>query len=142
MIVGFTGTQHGMSRPQAATLAAGLRLLFTAGDEFHHGDCVGADAEAHAIAAGIGFRIVVHPPTNPSKRAWCEGVIRPAKPYLVRNHDIVDETDVLIATPRELTEELRSGTWATIRYARKLMRKLCVVGPDGKVIEYVVELLA
>jgi hypothetical protein len=32
----------------------------------------------------------------------------------------------LIATPESLTEELRSGTWATIRYARKI-KKPCLI---------------
>jgi hypothetical protein len=92
--------------------------------EFHHGDCVGADAEADDLIAQIGgCKIVIHPPDNPRKRAFKTRypgrIVLPAKPYLMRNHDIVDATDILIAAPKTNEEELRSGTWATIRYAMK-----------------------
>lgn len=44
--------------------------------ELHHGDCVGADADAHRLAREhlTTTRIVVHPPDNPVKRASCHGV--------------------------------------------------------------------
>lgn len=92
------------------------------GSEFHHGDCVGGDEEAHEIALALGFRIVVHPPLNRSKRAFCTGAFQVLKPksYITRNHDIVDVCRLLIAAPKTEEEELRSGTWATVRYARKL----------------------
>ena len=38
--------------------------------------------------------------------------------YLVRNMNIVNQSDVLIAAPKEEVEVLRSGTWSTIRKAR------------------------
>ena len=41
------------------------------------------------------------------------------KPYLDRNRDIVDACEVLLATP-DGPERLRSGTWSTVRYARKI----------------------
>jgi hypothetical protein len=50
-----------------------------------------------------------------------------------RNHDIVDETELLIACPGELAEAVRSGTWATVRYARKLGRPIVIFWPDGSV---------
>jgi hypothetical protein len=43
----------------------------------------------------------------------------------------VDATGWLLAAPRTKTEEQRSGTWATIRYARKLGRQVCLLWPDG-----------
>jgi hypothetical protein len=70
---------------------------------FHHGDCVGADEQAHVIARICGFFIVIHPPTDPRKRAWCTGdfVMTPA-PYLDRNAAIVRSTVVLVAAPGEV----------------------------------------
>lgn len=116
MKVGFTGTQIGMSDRQKQILQdmlAHFRPL-----EFHHGDCVGADAEAHDIVASIGLKIVIHPPLNGAKRAFkTGGEVLEKKDYLQRNHDIVDATDVLIVAPKTDQEELRSGTWATYRYA-------------------------
>jgi hypothetical protein len=56
------------------------------------------------------------------------------KPYLVRNHDMVDQSEFLIGTPGEEQEVLRSGTWATIRYARKLKRPILIILPKGKLV--------
>lgn len=119
MRIGFTGTQAGMSQKQLET----LRELFstTNVEEFHHGDCIGSDADAHDIAAAMSIRIFMHPPKQEKKRAWKVGdYIYTPKEYLERNHDIVNAVDYLIAAPKRNTEELRSGTWATIRYARKV----------------------
>lgn len=102
--------------------------------ELHHGDCIEADAEAHEIARALGWHIVGHPPTNPHKRAFCQfDEARPPAPYLVRNRHIVNETTALLATPRSFAEVIRSGTWATIRYARKLGRPVIVIYPNGSV---------
>lgn len=116
MKVGFTGTRRGMTDLQTEEVNDWLRRYAGA---LHHGDCVGADEQAHAL--GLGWLwIVVHPPLNEKYRAFVKGgdEYRDPAPYLIRNHAIVDETEVLIATPKEPTEVLRSGTWATIRYAR------------------------
>lgn len=117
--VGFTGTRRGIVPRQAAQLRH--YLMEHEVTEFHHGDCVGADAEAHTIAYVLNIPIIIHPPLNESQRAFCPCAIevREAKDYLDRNHDIVDEIDILIATPGELVRQLRSGTWATVRYAER-----------------------
>jgi predicted Rossmann fold nucleotide-binding protein DprA/Smf involved in DNA uptake len=96
----------------------------------HHGDAVGADAEAHDIAIAIGCLIVIHPPTNETYRAFKTATdVRAPKPYLNRNRDIVWETVLLIAAPSEMTEQLRSGTWSTVRYARRLGRQVHLLAP-------------
>jgi len=58
-----------------------------------------------------------------------------AKPYLDRNQDIVDGADILIAAPNEDKEIVRSGTWSTVRYARKSKKKIILVLRSGEVIE-------
>lgn len=131
MKIGFTGTQHGMTPDQKHTV---VNLLSRRDGEFHHGDCIGADADAHDIAENLPYWIVSHPPINDAKRAHKKAhEFREPKDYLARNRDIVDETERLLATPREFEEELRSGTWATIRYARTRGRPVFIVLPDGKV---------
>jgi hypothetical protein len=98
---------------------------------FAHGDCIGADAEASKIAKKLGYKIILHPPINSNKRAWSDyDEARPVKEYLVRNHDIVDETQFLIATPKSEIEEVRSGTWATIRYAKDRYRNIIIIYPE------------
>jgi hypothetical protein len=72
--------------------------------EFHHGDCLGADAVAHAIVRSWRptARIIIHPPSSDSLRAFCQGDAHLApKPYLARNQDIVDECEVLVAAPKD-----------------------------------------
>ena len=125
--IGFTGTQEGMSEKQRSSLRQVLAGFFADGARvFRHGDCVGADAQAHAIAKAIGFRVVIHPPSDDSKRAFCQGdVVLTPRPYLLRNRHIVDASGVLIATPKG-DEELRSGTWSTVRYARKVRRDFTI----------------
>lgn len=119
MQVGFTGTREGMTRGQHDK----INMLFkaTATSEFHHGDCVGSDSQAHNIVRRHAneAKIIVHPPTDDKYRAFCSGdEIREPDSYLFRNHAIVLESELLIATPKEFTEITRSGTWATVRYAR------------------------
>jgi hypothetical protein len=131
--IGFTGTQNGMTADQRLAF---INVVVSARPAvFHHGDCIGADAQAHEIVEEhTAAVIVVHPPINPSKRAFCEGdEVRPPKDYLKRNEDIVLACDELIACPKSMSEELRSGTWATVRCAVRRFRSVIVVWPDGSV---------
>ncbi len=117
MKLGFTGSRKGMTERQSGHLIRVLGSFNVV--EFHHGDCVGADAEAHDIVVDMGIRVIVHPPIDPKYRAWCEGnEMRDELPYIERNHNIVDETLHLFAAPSTNHEVRRSGTWATIRYHR------------------------
>jgi hypothetical protein len=96
----------------------------------HHGDAVGADAEAHDIAIELGCAIVIHPPAIETQRAFMTAAdVRAPKPYLDRNKDIVRETTILVAAPAEAVEQLRSGTWSTVRYARRLGRQVHLLTP-------------
>ena len=129
--VGFTGTSKVfMTKRQFRMI--GERLSSIEGHVvLHHGDCVNADAGAHYMAQLLGVDVEIHPPDNPRARAWCKGAkkVHRSKPYLERNHDIVDACKFLIAAPRTSKEEIRSGTWATIRYARKIGKPVEVYEP-------------
>lgn len=134
MSVGFSGTQGGVASKQEDTLFHVLGALSAVDSVFRHGDCIGADAQAHKIAKGHGFKTVAHPPVNESKRAFCDAdEILPAKEYLERNKDIVNFSKVLIACPGQFEEVVRSGTWATIRYARKAKKNIIIIFPDGSI---------
>jgi hypothetical protein len=101
----------------------------------HHGDCIGADAQAHAIARSLGIDVIIHPPSITKKRAFCVGAqdVLPPLPYLMRNDAIIEATDVLVATPSTEHEQQRSGTWATIRHALKRFRKpVYIIWPNGE----------
>jgi hypothetical protein len=130
--IGFTGTKNGMSKVQELQVD---RLLTKIGKNgaFHNGDCVGADEQACRIADSIGMRIILHPPIKQNKRAFCRAdETRLEKEYLDRNRDIVAESELVIATPKETKEQFRgSGTWMTIRATRKAGKKLIIIWPDG-----------
>lgn len=129
MILGFTGTQQGMTAAQEKAVKYVLKTLLP--EKCRHGDCLGADTEFHCYAKQLDLVVVVHPPDNPTKRSFMVGdLILPTKPYLDRNQDIVDQSDVLLVTPKG-PPEIRSGTWYTYRYAKKMGKKTIVIMPDG-----------
>ena len=126
--IGFTGTRQGMTNRQ--------RLAFTLLTTdiigvFHHGDCIGADAEAHLLASDAFQRIVIHPPTDKKYAANIlenDHVCRLSpRAYLDRNHDIVDACALVIAAPMTMNEQPRSGTWATVRYARSTQTPVIIL---------------
>jgi predicted Rossmann fold nucleotide-binding protein DprA/Smf involved in DNA uptake len=85
--------------------------------DLHHGAAVGADQHAAHVAALLGFRLTAHPAT--------------AGRELARNREIVAACDVLVATPATEREVLRSGTWATVRYARQAGKPVLLLPPNG-----------
>jgi hypothetical protein len=136
--IGFTGTRHGMTVKQKLTLEELLRTIDHDDPNARaaHGDCVGADAEFHTIVKKVfGFPIEVFPPDIEDMQAKCEGdVHHPPKAYLKRDRDIVDWATYMIATPHQEKEVRRSGTWATIRYARKKNKPIHIIKPDGTLL--------
>src|SRR5262249_18600120 len=102
--VGFTGTQKGMTNVQAYALRSILANLQPAFG--HHGCCVGADERFHMIARNeFGVQMIGHPPVNESKmmrvRADEFHYLNKALQYIPRNHMIVRESKIMIATPYE-----------------------------------------
>lgn len=132
--IGFTGTRNGMTRQQHAALCCWMHDV-VGPCEVTHGRCVGADEEMHAIAQGLGWRIVLRPGLNPPHLiAECAGAdkIWPPKNNLVRNEEIVQSTEIVLAAP-DGPERLRSGTWSTVRKARNWQREIHIFMPDGSV---------
>jgi len=134
--IGFTGTRKGMTLEQREAVH---RLLASEHQPdlfsyFHHGDCIGADAQAHLIARSLKYLIIGHPPKNPSFRANCDGFhsLRLTEEYRTRNRAIVNECTLLIAAPAGFAEERLSGTWTTIRFAVKAGRPVRLIMPDGR----------
>lgn len=120
--LGFSGTQRGMTARQAEEFVSYLMRVHP--NHFHHGCCIGSDFQAHILVRKWlpGCVIIGHPPINSYKMydvrlAPCD-VMRLARPYMERNQEIVDESERFVATPKENSEVLRSGTWSTIRRAR------------------------
>lgn len=133
--VGFTGTQHGMTMPQRTVV--GMLLDEYQPKHVHHGDCIGADEQFHALCKKLEPRPILHGhiPDDMSKRAFCDFDIEYApQAYLKRNKAIVIMSDILIAAPKQGVEVVRSGTWSTVRYADGRNLSVRIVLPDGSVV--------
>lgn len=131
--LGFTGTRRGMSPAQKCSLQEYLIKHRATMRWFHHGDCQGADAEAVSIARELGYLIACHPPAEDRYRAFVRAdYAYPENQFLQRNQEIVRCSATLIAAPRRSEEELRSGTWMTVRYARRISKPVLVLAPRGE----------
>lgn len=133
---GFTGTQKGLRFAQACSLVRLYVDLWQNGYRYqHNGDCIGADEESAGIWMEYECGVILHPPEIAAKRAFVVGAVHTYKPrpYLERNRVIVDESHGLVACPGSMEEELRSGTWSTVRYARSRKKRIAIVWPDGQI---------
>jgi len=137
MMVGFTGTRNGLLHPQHRKLVDVVsKLTLTA---FVHGGCRGADTLAHyAVRESFPDIPIFILPTNHDSGSVVTMPMYPGKNIVLqprkaldRNRIIVRVVCGLIATPRLMKEELRSGTWYTIRQARKRGVPVLIVWPDG-----------
>jgi hypothetical protein len=131
-VIGFTGTQQGMTDLQKEVTHKIIKQINPV--VVHCGDCIGADAEFVDISTKVNplVRTIGHIPLKESKRAFLDySKEEKPKEYLERNHDIVDQSQIILAAPNEDEEILRSGTWSTIRYTRKQKKPLIIIYPSG-----------
>ncbi len=144
MRIGVTGSStivHGCQRLELEAELRRLRVEWANtqgewGQELwlHHGDCIMADEMAAELARRISFKLHGHPPELDGYRAFVKNDKEEQPlPYLERNRALVNSVSRLIALPDTMKERLRSGTWATVRYARKQGKKITIIWPDGTV---------
>ena len=123
MIVGFTGTRKGMSEKQIKLVTEFLKKEGSKISKILHGGCIGADMDFHNLCKEYKREVYPGHSTYNKKDNSFKGdyedadIIHQSKPYLERNKDIVDNCDILIATP--LINSSKGGTWYTINYAEK-----------------------
>jgi hypothetical protein len=136
--LGFTGSRKGMTDDQESALRQELRDLLdehgTEALEAHHGDAIGADTQFHTICQELNIPVVIHPSKDQKDRAFCEGAKaeRPPQKFRQQSESIVNSSDVLIAAPDGFHERFRgSGTWMTVRIARKAARRIILFFLDG-----------
>lgn len=145
MILAFTGTRRGMTPEQHAALPSVLACL---PELVLHGGAKGADAQFHAFLAlkyaALGQRpmpIEVYPGETVRWTHWNYSSqsgelfkVHKSAPPLDRDKAIARRCDHLLACP-DGPERARSGTWATVRYARAAGKPVTIVMPDGTVQE-------
>ena len=136
MKIGFTGTRQGCTKEQRLTLKT-ILLQHADSTEFHHGAAIGADGEFAITVRRLLPRadIKAHPSNITDQVGYaaleCSDEVFQPLPPLKRNERIVEACDLLIACPAGMAEELRSGTWATIRRARRAGKPIVFCWPDG-----------
>ena len=137
MKIGITGTSEGMTEWQATEVRKVLDKLnyecrvTDIKPEFHHGDCNGVDVQAAAIARELGYKIVCYPPKLDEEQGHFGGdVVHAPAGYLERDRAIVDECDVLLVCPKQMTWQPKGGTWYTHDYAKKIGRPFNVIWPE------------
>jgi len=138
IIVGFTGTRSGMSIFQKTNVLLALNNLLQERGEVRaiHGDCLGADEDFDQLCSELSIQREIYPCTIEHMRAHCETkgatCLREPIAPLKRNEQIVKAVDILFATPYTQQEERRSGTWFTVRYARKISKPYEIFLPIQK----------
>lgn len=137
---GFSGSREGMT-PAQLVVVKGL-LKAEVPTALHHGGCRGADEQLHLLTYLLlpDCQLVVHPASNvsagdrmdPGTLRMAPAYVHPAKPALERNADIVAACNRFVAAPGQEQEQLRSGTWATIRRAQRFDYQRTIVLPSGR----------
>ena len=152
--LGVTGTRHRLPDAQYVTFTGAIATIaavwFSTLDNnqngvfhVHHGCATGADNAAHWGSSVLDDTLIHgHPGVDqygksPYRMPYAEfHVIHPDKPYLDRNADIVSFSDALLAAPQYPESDprsRRSGTWQTIRLARKSSIPILITRPDGHI---------
>lgn len=149
--IGFTGTRLGMSIAQREKVEEYMTHWAEVIDDLiiaRQGCCVGSDEDFTRICNKIGYppiALVAHPPVKTEylsiRAQTLSHYVKRARGYLSRDRDIVDASDLLIATPAEHEDTVgpnrrrTSGTWYTITYAQSHVTPVYIVYPDGSVKE-------
>lgn len=130
---GFTGTRAGMKVAQLMR----VQTILKRGKPHivRHGCAFGADTEFHAVWREHSNQFADVWPASEDRAALFRDqqnvFVQPVMPPLMRNEEIVKRDALLIAAPHTSREELRSGTWTTIRCARNLNRPIIILWPSG-----------
>jgi hypothetical protein len=145
-IIGFTGTRGGMTEAQLCSVhQMFMQCVATAAVRQHdsvvllHGDCVGADAQMHALCRLNhpqvkieGYRV-----GTGSNVANCEfDVLHDSTDigHLARNREIVARCNVLLGAPPCVEVQMRGGTWYTIKAGWAFPKVTLAFGPSGEII--------
>ena len=135
MHLGISGTKKGMKEAQFDVIKEFIQEDNSI-THLHEGDCVGVDNQVTLMYNDLRPEvwIVRHPPRKTAYQAFGPyDETREPKDYLVRDQDNVNESDYLWACP-DGAERVRSGTWATVRMARKKGIPITIVMPNGEII--------
>ena len=144
MRAAFCGTQEGMTKWQEAQLAKTFKFFNV--KELVYRDYQGSDMKAVMVALDCGIQNFHIYPTNDSKKRgysfpdskelykWLEYnavfyKLEPRQAPMKAGDSIVLDSEMLIATPKEFTNSMRSATWGIIRKAWHIKREVITIPP-------------
>jgi hypothetical protein len=149
MIISFCGSQTQMTKWQERELAKVFRHFNIA--ELCYRDYIGSDRVAVNIALECGVKnFHIFPINDSAKRAWSfpnssilyewigfrtdqYGVVHyklePVQAPLLAGSAIVKEGAMMVSTPKEHSNSMRSATWAVIRKAWHAKKEVIIVPP-------------
>lgn len=128
LIIGFTGTRKIWDVDDYRQLELKNLIEKLNPSIVIHGCAYGADTLFHSICKNLSLKIIGYPGFYNGLPKEDFYFLNENKKPLLRNKDIVRQCDLLIALPiNPLIEEQRSGTWATIRFARKLNKQIIII---------------
>jgi hypothetical protein len=137
--VSVTATRDGITQKQADVFRREFAKVCCW--QFFHGDCTGGDEQLASLVkyemsrkwgAEVRPRIVAYPSSLALQRAhFPSHVSAPAMPPLLRNKMMINIADITFAFPRTSQEIIRSDTWQSIRYCRKVRQPLYLCYPDA-----------
>lgn len=131
--IGITGTRTILTLFQTNWLDSWLTA--NTAKVLHHGDCTGADDVASVKFHKYGTYIIAHP-GDVKKEYQAHSIVNdlslPVTDTHRRNFAIVKLSDLLLAFPQGKEEDFpRSGTWQTVRIAKRLYRPHIIIYPEG-----------
>lgn len=146
--LGITGSRVPLADAQKHSLGIMITAIMriTGLKAIHHGCATGTDETSHGIALTIpGADIYGHPGYGNNKsqphlmdlRPEEFTLLYPAKPYRERNKDIVTYSRLILACPlypENDTRSARSGTWQTVRLARRTQKPVILIIPNGGIM--------
>ena len=148
--LGFTGSRHGLTEIQKKVLIDNiiefryneiLNFKTDINKPFNSldGCCIGADDIFYNICDMLSFNTIGYPgfySTHPMRSKILRNRMKAVKSPLQRNKNIVYNSNLMIACPNTKEEIKRSGTWATIRYTKQLIKPLIIIYPDGNIEKF------
>lgn len=139
MIYAFTGAQDPIG-DYRGRIKNTLLTLDPGSDKILTGACIGIDEAVARLAYEMGFFVYTIVPAIFTKidhfffeHCTAYEIMPAGTGYMDRNDVLVNHPiyncDILYGFPNQREEVLRSGTWATIRRARKTGKEVRIVSP-------------
>ena len=140
MRVGFVGGFKDFVEEQKETFSHLIKELNP--EEYHHGDLVGSEKEAHDIVRLLlpSCKIHIHPSVRDNKRAFCKGdVMHIEMDYVPRDLDLLEDIQLLIVCHMLVTNKSRlmrsTGPNAMISHAKEQGIDLLIIDTKGHLEE-------